>query len=483
MVFSTSFFLTFILPVLLILYFLTDRKYKNYFLVIFSCFFYAWGAPRFIFVILATTLIDFYLVKFMNASEGRLKRRVLLFASVIINVGLLFYFKYCHFFIDTVNDIVHAFGGSSTIGWTKLVFPIGISFYTFETITYVVDVYRKVHAPLTRFTDYLLYIILFPKLIAGPIIRYHEISDQLTDRRANDNADNKLSGFYIFCVGLAKKVLIADTMGHIADSVYGQMGTGLNAIDPSTLSTGTAWIAALAYTFQIYFDFSGYSNMAIGLGKLLGFIFPENFNSPYISESITEFWRRWHITLGNWMRNYLYIPLGGNKVSAFRLYFNLWIVFILSGFWHGASWNFILWGVWHGLFLVLERSFLLKVTAKLGKVPRMLLTFLIVVIGWVLFRVENLPLAFKYIASMFSSSNLGFVYKLNGQEITIGLIAVFFSWFAVLKPLGDFQYYFFQQKLNLKSHFYIAPICILLFILSLASIADNSFNSFIYFRF
>ncbi|TND09433.1 MAG: putative membrane protein involved in D-alanine export [Bacteroidetes bacterium] len=484
MVFSSSFFLTLILPVFIVLYLLADKKYRNYLLLVFSCFFYAWGAPQFIFVILGTTLLDFFLVRTMDAAEGKKKRRLLLLLSVSVNLGLLFYFKYCGFFVENFNDLVKVFGGETQINWPKLIFPIGISFYTFETITYVVDVYRRVHKPLTKFTDYLLYIICFPKLIAGPIIRYHEISDQISNRDKNDTVDMKLSGFYIFCTGLAKKVLIADTMGAISNAIYGHMETGEGAVYALDLTTSAAWIAAMAYTFQIYFDFSGYSNMAIGLAKIFGFVFPENFNSPYIAESITDFWRRWHITLGNWMKNYLYIPLGGNRVSKkSRLYFNLCLVFVLSGFWHGASWNFILWGLWHGLFLVLERIFLLRLTARIGRMPRILFTFFIVVLGWVMFRVENVNKAIQYIGAMFGVNNSKIGYPLSKQQIIIGIAALIFSWFCIPGKLEKFQDYFFNRELKLREHYWLAPVCVLLFMVSLAALSGSGFNSFIYFRF
>ena len=328
----------------MLIYHFIDKQYKNGFILLASIFFYAWGAPKFIFVILFTTFLDFHLVRWMDKTESNTKRKLMLLLSVSVNLGLLFYFKYSNFFIENVNVCLSLFGDKQ-IHWTKLILPIGISFYTFETITYVVDVYRRVHKPLTNFWDYQLYIILFPKLIAGPIIRYHDLADQIVDRK--ETVDDKLTGFYRFGLGLAKKVLIANQMGIVADEIFGS--------NYSELDTMTAWVGSIAYTFQIYFDFSGYSDMAIGLAKMIGFKFPENFNNPYISQSITEFWRRWHMTLGSWMRNYLYIPLGGNKVGKTRLYFNLWIVFLASGLWHGASWSFIFWGSFHVLSVIFSQ--------------------------------------------------------------------------------------------------------------------------------
>src|ERR1700722_17942588 len=373
MVFSSIIFLLYFLPIFLLVYHLVGAKYKNFVILIFSICFYSWGAPRFIFVILFTTFIDFYLVRFMARSDKRLLRRSLLALSVSINLGLLFYFKYSNFFIENLNVLLSS-AGFSELHWAKLILPLGISFYTFETITYVVDVYRKEHAPLHNFWDYQLYIILFPKLIAGPIIRYHELADQITDRKNYDTPDIKLTGFYRFIIGLGKKVLIANQLGQQADIIF--------ATNYAHIDTVTAWIGILAYTFQIYFDFSGYSDMAIGIGNMIGFKFPENFNNPYTSQSITDFWRRWHMSLGRWMKNYLYIPLGGNRAGKTRLYFNLWLTFLISGLWHGASWSFVLWGAYHGVFLVLERIFLLKIYARLGKLVSTIITFILVAIGW-----------------------------------------------------------------------------------------------------
>lgn len=473
MVFSSIVFVLYFLPVFLFLYFIIDRKYKNISILVFSVFFYAWGAPKFIFVILGTTLLDFILVSNMDRMKSEIKRRLLLMISVAVNLGLLVYFKYSNFFIENFNVLLEGLG-IRHVAWTKLVLPIGISFYTFETITYVVDVYRRIHKPLKNFWDYQLYIILFPKLIAGPIVRYHDIADQITDRSANENNDNRLAGFYRFVIGLAKKVLIANQMGVQADLIFSQ--------DYHTLSTGTAWIGILAYTFQIYFDFSGYSDMALGIAKMMGFKLPENFNSPYVSRSITEFWRRWHITLGTWMRNYLYIPLGGNRLSARRTYFNLWLVFVASGLWHGASWNFVLWGVYHGCFLVIERLFLSKMYDIMGRFIPMILTFFFVVIGWVFFRVEHFDGAITYIGRMFAMQS-GVDLQADMQFITMFCVAIFFSFFAVFQKTKSIQETVFAGDFTLKQHYLISPIILILFVLSIASITSFGFNPFIYFRF
>lgn len=471
MVFSSIVFLLYFLPIFLLIYFFVDKKYKNIVILAGSIFFYAWGAPKFIFVILLTTFLDFHLVTWMDKTTNETKRKLILLLSVSVNLGLLFYFKYSNFFIENVNSVLSVFGDKQ-IHWTKLILPIGISFYTFETITYVVDVYRRLHKPLTKFWDYQLYIILFPKLIAGPIIRYHELADQITERK--EVIDDKLTGFYRFAFGLAKKVLIANQMGVIADAIF--------ISNYNDIGTLTAWVGSLAYTFQIYFDFSGYSDMAIGLAKMMGFKFPENFNNPYISQSITDFWRRWHMTLGSWMRNYLYIPLGGNKVSSARLYFNLWIVFLASGLWHGASWSFIFWGAFHGFFLVIERAFLGKVLDKIGKIPSILITFFIVNIGWVFFRVEKISDAFTYIKQMFSFNN-NMNIKFDSEFITYLCMAVLFSFFAINKWGQKIQDAVYFNNYSTSRHLTVCTTSLILFILSVSSITSSGFNPFIYFRF
>lgn len=471
MVFSSIVFLLYFLPLFMLVYFSVDRKYKNAVILLGSIFFYAWGAPKFIFVLLGTTLLDFYLVTWMDRTASETRRKLMLTLSVSVNIGLLFYFKYSNFFIENVNQALSVFTDKQ-IHWTKLVLPIGISFYTFETITYVVDVYRRVHKPLTKFWDYQLYIILFPKLIAGPIIRYHELADQITERP--ESTDDRLTGFYRFALGLGKKVLIANQMGAVADAIFGS--------DYAQMDTLTAWVGSLAYTFQIYFDFSGYSDMAIGLGKMMGFRFPENFNNPYISRSITEFWRRWHMTLGNWMRNYLYIPLGGNRVSTWRLYVNLWLVFLASGLWHGASWSFVFWGAYHGFFLVIERAFFGKVLDRIGKVPAMLLTFFIVNIGWVFFRIDHIRDAFHYIRRMFSLHS-NHTTTFDVEFLTWFAIAVLFSFFAAGRRGQGIQNAVYLDPYTRRRHVLVWGSSIILFILSVSSITSSGFNPFIYFRF
>jgi alginate O-acetyltransferase complex protein AlgI len=474
-VFSSITFLVYFLPILLLLYFIFPYRFRNFLLLIASIFFYSWGAPKFIFVILGTTFLDFYLVKLMNESHDPLKRKILMVMSISMNLGLLFYFKYCNFFIDNFNSIISSFNGTP-IPVLNVILPIGISFYTFESLTYVIDVYRKVHAPLKNFWNYQLYIILFPKLIAGPIIRYHEIADQISDRKNTDNVDHRLAGFFRFSTGLAKKVFIANTMAIYADQVFNS--------DVNLLTAGTAWIGTLCYAFQIYFDFSGYSDMAIGLAMMFGFRFPENFDNPYTSHSITEFWRRWHITLGNWMRNYLYIPLGGNRVnSKRRLYLNLWLVFLASGLWHGASWTFIFWGAYHGAFLVIERIFLLGIYKRVPSFISLIVTFLIVCIGWVFFRSDSFTHSAGILSAMFSfdfSINPGL---LNPQFFVCFLMAIFFSFFILIpggKKIQENLFSVYQSPVPLLC---CSVISCILIVCAVAAIASTNFNPFIYFRF
>jgi len=474
MVFSTSYFLTIFLPVFLIIYSVVGKKLKNWVILIASVFFYAWGAPKFVFLLVGSTIITFYLVRLMHNAEVRNRKRVFLVLSIILNLGLLMYFKYANFFVENVNSALQLLG-IEAIGWVNVMLPIGISFYTFQTLTYSVDVYRKVHQPLDKIHDYLLYIMSFPQMIAGPIVRFNTIADQIVDR--DEKIDDKLTGFIRFSIGLAKKVLIANVMGEQADII---MNSDIGGID-----TVMAWTGILAYTFQIYFDFSGYSDMAIGLGKMMGFKFPENFNNPYISQSITEFWRRWHITLGAWMRDYLYIPLGGSKVSTKRrLYFNLWFVFLVSGLWHGASWSFVVWGAYHGFFLVAERLFLLKFYKIIGKIPSVIITFLIVVVGWVFFRIEQYDLAIEYLSKMFIWEAGAAEFHVIPSFMLFFILAFVFSFSTLFKAGLKVDNFLFSTE-NYKN---IVLYCLVgaglvLFALSLSSITSTGFNPFIYFRF
>ncbi len=472
MVFSCSLFLLYFLPFFLIIYFVSPYKSRNLLIVIASVLFYSWGGPKYIFIIFLSIIIDYFIAKLIFTASGN-KRKLWLTIGISINLGFLIYFKYANFFLDNLNSSL-SFLGFNTLSFAKVALPIGISFFTFHEMSYIIDVYRKDKPPMKSLVDYSLYILFFPQLIAGPIIRFNEISDQIIDRKANENIDFKLSGFYRFIIGLSKKVLIANVLGAEADKIF--------AMNVHEIDTITAWVGITAYAFQIYFDFSGYSDMAIGIARILGFVFPENFNNPYISQNITEFWKRWHITLSRWMRDYLYIPLGGNRVDTKRLYFNLWIVFFLSGLWHGAAWNFVAWGCFHGLFLIADRLFLLRFFKILGKFPSVIITFIITLIGWVFFRVENINEAILFIFKMFSFHFEAFPF-FETKFITVLLLAFVFSFFNISKFGNRTENFFFANKHSLLGNYVLSFISIILFVVSLSYITSSGFNPFIYFRF
>lgn len=475
MVFSSSLFLLYFLPVFLVIYYLLPRIAKNPFILVASILFYAWGAPVFIFIVLGSIILDFYIVKIIYHAGSVKKKRWFLAFSVILNIGLLAYFKYANFFLENVNFLLESIG-LKPMQWIYVALPIGISFFTFQKLTYSIDVYRKVHIPLKWVSDYAMYILMFPQLIAGPIVRYNEIADQIVDRKKNDTPDNRITGFFRFVVGLAKKVLIANVLGEQVDKIF--------MMPPDALTTGLAWVGIVAYAFQIYYDFSGYSDMAIGIGKMIGFKFPENFNNPYVSQSISEFWRRWHITLGRFMKYYLYIPLGGNKVDTKRrLYFNLWFVFLVSGLWHGAAWNFVIWGAFHGFFLIADRIFLLKFYKRIGKVPSIIITFIITLIGWVFFRSETLAYSVDYIGRMFAFDFGEFTIRLDSKFYTLLIIGFLFAFFGGFKKIELWQDRLYWNKPRLNGLFLMTLFSIVFFIISLSSITSQGFNPFIYFRF
>lgn len=481
MVFSSSLFLFWFLPIFLGVYFLVDRRYKNAIALLASLLFYGFGSPKFLLVLLLSITIDFFLVRQIDKSQGIKRKKLFLVFSVILNIGLLAYFKYANFFIDNFNVLLGLFG-SSPIRWTKVVLPIGISFFTFQKMSYSIDVYRKTSAPLQQITDYALFIMLFPQLIAGPIVRYNEIAAQITDRSANETIDNKILGFYRFVLGLSKKMLIANILAEYVDQVF--------ALPTTEIGFSTAWLGILAYTFQIYFDFSGYSDMAIGIGKMIGFKFPENFNNPYISKSVSEFWKRWHITLGRWMMDYLYIPLGGNRKGNGRTYLNLWIVFFLSGLWHGASWTFVAWGVFHGLFIVLEKIFQKKGAHQKNTFTAYLsvfFTFVTVMIGWVLFRADTIGYAVHYVGAMFGTNGSSPALFVNSQFVFTLIVAAVFSFIGLI-PSAKLQSKLehlstLSTPFSNRNTVLFGLVIVVLLVLSASFILKGSFNPFIYFRF
>jgi alginate O-acetyltransferase complex protein AlgI len=389
MIFSSPLFIFFFLPIFVAAYFLGPARvqYRNSVALLGSILFFAWGEPFYVFFLIASTAVDYAVASAVRPGAVLVERyrRLLVAALIILNVGILFYFKYYQFFL---GQFTAGFGAPTAP--SSVVSLLGISFITFHKISFIVDIYTG-RARLPRHVfDYALYLFLFPQLIAGPIIRFHDIGDQIAKRQ--HTADGVLLGLLIFSIGLAKKVLIADPLGRVSDQVF--------ALPPDGVPTLFAWGGVLCYTFQIYFDFSGYSEMAIGLGRIMGFSFPANFNRPYLSRSITEFWQRWHITLSNWMRLYLYIPLGGNRVSPLRLYLNLWIVFLVSGLWHGANWTFVFWGAYFGFFLSVEKAMAGRIPVLGPAILRQLLTFLIVVVGWVFFRADSFAQAVSLLNAM-----------------------------------------------------------------------------------
>ena len=471
MVFSSNIFLFFFLPIFLIAYFITPHKFRNYTLLLFSLVFYAYGAPDFVFLLVGECVVNYFLVRGMAQTEKTGTKKLLCALSVIMALGLLFYFKYANFFMENLNALL-GWMHQEPVGWMKVALPIGISFFTFQSITYTIDVYRGTTPASQKLTDYVLYIMMFPQLIAGPIVNYNSVAAQLVER--SSTMEDRVLGFYRFVIGLAKKVLIANTMALYADQVFG--------MDYGNMASGTAWIGILAYTFQIYFDFSGYSDMAIGLGKMMGFRFPENFNDPYTSRSVTEFWKRWHMTLGNFIMNYLYIPLGGNRKGKGRMYFNLWLCFLLSGLWHGASWNFVLWGAFHGFFICADKLFLKNALKKTGTIPSVIITFFLVAMGWVLFRVDTAADAGAYYQALFAIKG-GLTVAGDAQFWCTFALAVVFS-FLTLSPLGQkLQDNIFADSYSKPLSWTMFAITLVLFILSAGSLCVSDFNPFIYFRF
>ena len=471
MVFSSNIFLFFFLPIFLLAYFITPQKFRNYTLLVFSLVFYAYGAPDFVFLLAGECVINYFLVKSMTKTEKTNTKKLLCALSIVMALGLLLYFKYANFIVENLNAIL-GWTHHEPVNWMKVALPIGISFFTFQSITYTIDVYRGTTPPSQKLTDYVVYIMMFPQLIAGPIVNYNSVAAQLVSRTST--MEDRVVGFYRFVIGLGKKVLIANTMAVYADQVF-----GMNYGD---LATGTAWIGILAYTFQIYFDFSGYSDMAIGLGKMIGFRFPENFNDPYTSRSVTEFWKRWHMTLGNFIMNYLYIPLGGNRKGKGRMYLNLWLCFLLSGLWHGASWNFVLWGAFHGLFICADKLFLKNTLKKIGTIPSVIITFFLVAMGWVLFRVDTASDAGAYYQALFAFKD-GMTVAGDSQFWCVFALAVVFS-FLTLIPLGQrLQDRIFADSYSKPLSWTMFAITLVLFILSAGSLCVSDFNPFIYFRF
>ncbi len=468
MVFTSHIFVYYFLPLLLLVYFNLPYRARNLFLTVTSYLFYGWWNPSFMALMLAATLVNFAAghVIGMPRSTPR-RRRVALIIAVAVNLTLLGFFKYFMFFTNSLNMLL-ALRGFELLPVLRVTLPIGISFYTFQALSYTVDVYRGDARPARSFVDFACFVSLFPQLIAGPIIRYHTVAEQLVER--THTASRFASGVSLFIVGLAKKILLANVMGEVADAVFG-------ARQPVPAD---AWFGVLAYAFQIYFDFSAYSNMAIGLGRMLGFEFPRNFNAPYVAESITDFWRRWHISLSTFLRDYLYIPLGGNRRGAARTYVNLATVMVFGGLWHGANWTFVAWGAIHGGVLIWERwmgkdSFY----RFLPRPARVAITFLLVLFTWVMFRSVTLADAGAFYAAMLGLAHAGSTSVLLAGEIysTQYLLVMSVCIALTIQPVQTFDW-------SQRSHGpLVAAGLILLFLVALLVMSTQAFNPFLYFQF
>ena len=493
MVFSSTIFLCFFMPIMVIGFYILPKQLKNIYLLLGSLFFYAWGEPKYVFIMLASIAGNYCFGMLVHVLTGKEKlRRLAILFTVLYNLGILFYFKYFVFAVESVNEIT---GVGLTV--PEIVLPIGISFYTFQGMSYVIDVYREdgiinEQGEKTVFVqknplNLALYISMFPQLIAGPIVRYKDIKESLTNRVLSASAFAR--GAERFIIGLAKKAILANSIGEVADKIF--------AGDYTMMGAGTAWLGAVCYTLQIYYDFSGYSDMAIGLGKIFGFDFMENFNYPYISRSITEFWRRWHISLSTWFRDYLYIPLGGNRKGQMRTYLNLLIVFLATGFWHGAAWGFIIWGLWHGFFMIIERVLRAKKVKHLIKNEKVrsvctwLYTMLVVILGWVLFKIVVMEDALSYIGVMLQTYTPDYLafstrYYLDNKLIFMLIIAILAAipWKDILPGKAGIL----LNNLNSLPAAHPAVIirrilllCVLL--ICMMFITNNTYNPFIYFRF
>lgn len=468
MLFSSIVFLFTFLPAVMILYYLLPVRFRNVILLLASLVFYAWGEPVYLFLMLLSILFNYFsgLDIARNLQDKRAAKRSLVF-NLIINLAVLGFFKYEGFVLDTLNGIfpVH-------ISYHALPLPIGISFYTFQILSYIIDVYRGNVKVQTNLPNFALYVTMFPQLIAGPIVQYADVDEQLASREVSRTKFGEGSMYFIR--GLAKKVLLANTSGMIFTEVSG--------LAKGNIAVMTAWLGAFAYMFQIYFDFSGYSDMAIGLGKMFGFEFNMNFNYPYVAKSITEFWRRWHISLSSWFRDYVYIPLGGNRVSKIKHIRNLLIVWFLTGLWHGAAWNFVAWGLYYGVILIIEKYLLSPVLDRLPDIVRHIYSIVLVVIGWVLFFSSSFGQAADYIRVMFGAGAHGFADRESMYLLTSNLIL----WLILIfgsTPLVHFRYEHMLRTKKWNTTIINSVVYVALFIVCIAYLVTETYNPFLYFRF
>ena len=468
MLFSSIVFLFSFLPAVMILYYLLPVRFRNVILLLASLVFYAWGEPVYLFLMLLSILFNYFsgLDIARNLQDKRAAKRSLVF-NLIINLAVLGFFKYEGFVLDTLNGILPVH-----ISYHALPLPIGISFYTFQILSYIIDVYRGNVKVQTNLPNFALYVTMFPQLIAGPIVQYADVDEQLASREVSRTKFGEGSMYFIR--GLAKKVLLANTSGMIFTEVSG--------LAKGNIAVMTAWLGAFAYMFQIYFDFSGYSDMAIGLGKMFGFEFNMNFNYPYVSKSITEFWRRWHISLSSWFRDYVYIPLGGNRVSKIKHIRNLLIVWFLTGLWHGAAWNFVAWGLYYGVILIIEKYLMSPVLDRLPDVVRHIYSIVLVVIGWVLFFSSSFGQAADYIRVMFGAGAHGFADRESMYLLTSNLIL----WLILIfgsTPLVHFRYEHMLRTKKWNTTIINSVVYAALFIVCIAYLVTETYNPFLYFRF
>ncbi len=468
MLFSSAIFLFVFLPVVLLLYYLVPQRLKNLLLLIVSLSFYTFGETKFVLLIIASILVDYSAGLIIDKGW----KKTGLWLSIIVNISFLAYFKYTKFIFENYQNLLHFFNtnAENNLQIPQIILPLGISFFTFQTMSYTIDVYRGKVKANRNIIDFATYVSLFPQLIAGPIVRYKDIYQQLNNRK--QNLPQFSEGIIRFMIGLGKKMIIANNMAIVADAAFN--------MQHNQLSTTIAWFGIIAYTFQIYFDFSGYSDMAIGLGKMFGFDFPENFNLPYISKSIKEFWQRWHISLSSWFKDYLYISLGGNRKGTIRTYLNLIIVFLITGLWHGAGWNFIIWGLIHGAFLIIERIGLSDLLKRIPTFFSYLYTIFVVMIAWVFFRAENISDAWEYLQKMFQfkfNLDLNFTSVYITKEFIIAtLLAIIFS--TDITNLVSNSY---KEKITYQISRTV--FALIVFLISLVYIAVDTYNPFIYFRF
>ena len=468
MVFSSLFFYFIFLPLFLVLYYVIPKPAKNYVLLIFSLVFYAWGEPVYVLLMLGMTLSDFLLGLLMQRFDSSpAKRKVCLILSIVIDLSCLAFFKYATFLVGSFNSLFKL-----SIPFKEIALPIGISFFTFQTMSYTIDLYRREISVEKNYAEYLMYVSMFPQLIAGPIVRYKTVKAELHERSVSKS--DVIDGFLRFIFGLLKKVLLANRVGPVFDAA-------LATQNPTTVF---AWLGAVAFTLQLYLDFSAYSDMAIGLGKMLGFKFGENFNYPLVSNSVTDFWRRWHISLSSWFRDYVYIPLGGNRCKIPRQIFNLAVVWFLTGLWHGASWNYVIWGVYYGILLCLEKFVYGKALEKAPKILRHIYLCFIVVVGFTVFAIEDFSKLLPYLASMFTAKG-GFVgkeilfYLQNYGFVLAASILISTPIFPSLKKKISAS----GKKTKTVFSVIFALLILILFVVAVSYMVSDTYNPFLYFRF